>query len=77
MDALSTSVEVEFSPNVADAEQGSASMTSAMLASNTIEAAFCVLSAVLIPGAKSWFGCMSVLLSDSPCFRELNWGVAR
>jgi hypothetical protein len=36
MDTLSTSIEVEFSPKVADAEKGSASITSAMLASNTI-----------------------------------------
>jgi hypothetical protein len=70
MDALSTSIEVEFSPNVADAEEDSASITSAMLASNTIELRLCVRSGVVTPGLKQGFGCMRFLLSDSPRFRE-------
>jgi len=72
MDALSTSVEVEFSPNVADAQKGSASITSAMLATNMTGAALCVLSGVVIPGSIQWFGCMSFLLMRRPALSGMG-----
>lgn len=52
IDTRSVSVEVEFSPKVADAHIGSASITSAMLASNPIEVVPCTLSEVMMPGPK-------------------------
>ena len=70
MDTLSASVDVAFSPNAADAEQEIATIANATLASNTIEAAFCVLSRMVIPGSKQRFGCMRFLLSDSQLLRE-------
>ncbi len=70
MDALSTSIEVKFSPNVADAEEGSASITSAILAINTIELSLCVPSGMVIPGSKPGVGCMRFLLRNWPRYRE-------
>ena len=52
MDTLSVSVEVEFSPKVADVRIGSASIKSAVLAYNTIEIVRCVLTEVMVAGSK-------------------------
>jgi len=51
IDALSASVEVELSPNVADAGNASASITMAVLVSNAIDTEVCLLPVGVVGGS--------------------------
>ena len=65
MDTLSVSVEVELSPNVANAQIGSPNVTSAMPASNAVAIVPCVAFEMISGSKLFWFGCMNRFLCDN------------